>query len=204
MFINLISFLFKDSLKQLLLNMVCSICFETDHNKRTCPFQLKAPIGVDLSLSPLTPVKDIPTASEARVARVLGDILSPIQCRKCSVCGASGHNKRTCPLTEKSPKYKRSKCTLCGANGHNKRTCPLAEIEKENMEKKNRRKCNVCGASGHNKRTCPMKCVPCSDQTLRSYCFAGMSDTMAVKLTKVMDCSSIYGETEEYPQLIHT
>ena len=95
-------------------------------------------------------------------------------------------------------------CSICGQFGHNKRTCPLTEIEKENMEKKGRRKCNVCGESGHNKRTCPMKCVPCSDQTLRSYCFAGMSDKMAVKMAKVMDCSSIYGETEEYPQLIHT
>jgi len=161
--------------------MTCSICFECGHNKRTCPHQTK------------TPCKDTPTASEVRVANVLGAILSPdAQCRKCSVCGEHGHNKRTCPQARK--------CSLCGAHGHNKRTCPLTEIEKENVENAGQRKCSLCGAEGHNKRTCTMKCIPCSDQVARGYCFAGMSDKMAVKIAKVLDCTSIYGEAEEYPQ----
>ena len=192
--------------------MTCSICFECGHNKRTCPHQTK------------TPCKDTPTASEVRVANVLGAILSPdAQCRKCSVCGehghnkrtcpqarkcslcgAHGHNKRTCPLTEIEKENVENagqrKCSLCGAEGHNKRTCPLTEIEKENVENAGQRKCSLCGAEGHNKRTCTMKCIPCSDQVARGYCFAGMSDKMAVKIAKVLDCTSIYGEAEEYPQ----
>ena len=161
--------------------MTCSICLECGHNKRTCPQRTQ------------TPCKDTPTASEVRVANVLGAILSPdAQCRKCSVCGEHGHNKRTCPQARK--------CSLCGAHGHNKRTCPLTEIEKENVENVGQRKCSLCGAEGHNKRTCTMKCIPCSDQVARGYCFAGMSDKMAVKIAKVLDCTSIYGEAEEYPQ----
>ena len=46
--------------------------------------------------------------------------------------------------------------------------------------------CTVCGEKGHNKRSCPLKCMPCTDQTGRAYCFAGMSQGMAVKMTKVI------------------
>jgi len=165
--------------------MTCSICFERGHNKRTCPHASK------------TPCKDTPTASEVRVAGVLGATLSlGTQYRKCSICGEHGHNKRTCP-------HKRL-CSLCGVHGHNKLTCPLIEIEKENVGNVNHRKCSVCGAHDHNKRTCTMKCIPCSDQVARGYCFSGMSDKMAVKIAKVMDCKSIYGESEEYPQFEQT
>ena len=55
--------------------MVCSVCFECGHNKRTCPFQLKAPIGVDLSKIPLTNEKNIPTFSEMKIAQELIAIL---------------------------------------------------------------------------------------------------------------------------------
>ena len=51
--------------------MVCSVCFECGHNKRTCPFQLKAPIGVDLSTIPLTSERDIPTELEMKIAKEL-------------------------------------------------------------------------------------------------------------------------------------
>jgi len=121
--------------------MVCSICFESDHNKRNCPFQLKAPIGVDLSTVPLTRECDIPSNSEIKIAKELSLILDT---------------------------------------------------------KKASRKCSLCGERGHNMRTCPIKCKPCSDQVVRSYCFAGMSASMAIKMTRVLDCPSIYGETEEY------
>jgi hypothetical protein len=168
--------------------MPCSICFQSDHNKRTCSFRS------------LPPARDIPTVSEVRVARVLGEILSPtLNCRSCSLCGERGHNKRTCPLQEKKTDKSVRRCSLCGANGHNKRTCPLTCVERR-VTKNSHRKCNICGESGHNKRTCPMKCVPCSDQVARAYCFSGMSDKKAVKMAKILDCSSIYGETEEYSQ----
>ena len=51
--------------------MVCSLCFECGHNKRTCPFQLKAPIGGNLSTIPLTSERDIPTDLEMRIANDL-------------------------------------------------------------------------------------------------------------------------------------
>ena len=97
--------------------MVCSVCFECGHNKRTCPFQLKAPIGVDLSTIPLTSERDIPTEMEMKIAKELNAILdapTPVEMkiakelsalldekkttRKCSLCGECGHNKRTCPI----------------------------------------------------------------------------------------------------------
>ena len=55
--------------------MVCSVCFDCGHNKRTCPFQLKAPIGVDLSTIPLTSERDIPTDLEVGIANDLLAIL---------------------------------------------------------------------------------------------------------------------------------
>ena len=119
--------------------MGCSICFEPGHNKRNCPFQLKAPIGVDLSTVPLIRVCDIPSNSEIKIAKELSALLD-----------------------------------------------------------KKQRKCSLCGAWGHNKRTCSIKCEPCSDQVARSYCFSGMSASMAIKMTRVLECPSIYGETEEY------
>ena len=119
--------------------MVCSTCFESGHNKRNCPFQLKAPIGVDLSTVPLIRECDIPSNSEIKVAKELSSLLD-----------------------------------------------------------KKQRKCSLCGECGHNIRTCPIKCEPCSDQVARSFCFAGLSDSMAIKMARVLECSSIYGETEEY------
>jgi len=62
----------------------------------------------------------------------------------------------------------------------------------------------MCGECGHNARTCDMKCQPCSDQTVRSYCFAGFTAEKAVMMTKVLECESIYGDTEEYPQFVES
>lgn len=86
---------------------------------------------------------------------------------------------------------------MCGECGHNMRTCLLMAPIKQ-------KKCGICDGLGHNARTCNMKCQPCSDQTVRSYCFAGMTAEMAVKMTKVLECESIYGETEEYPQFVES
>ena len=180
--------------------MVCSVCNSTGHNKRTCSFQQNARRPVESSLPTLPSGRDTPTVSEVRVARVLGEILSPrLNSRTCSLCGTQGHNMRTCPLRKVEACKNTRNCSLCGALGHNKRTCPLTWVERS-VTKNSHRKCNFCGESGHNKRTCPMKCVPCSDQVARDYCFAGMSDKKAVKMAKILDCSSIYGETEEYSQ----
>ena len=117
--------------------------------------------------------------------------------RQCSACGECGHNKRTCPLFAATPKKPASgrQCSECGARGHNKRTCFLTIPVKQ-------KKCGICDGFGHNARTCNMKCQPCADQTVRSYCFAGFTAEKAVMMTKVLECGSIYGETEDYPQLV--
>lgn len=122
----------------------------------------------------------------------------------CSHCGGKGHNSRTCLLSpptvipSPTPGKKQKKCGICGEFGHNSRTCILKLPEKK------QKKCRICGEFGHNSRTCDMKCRPCSDQVARSYCFAGMTAAQAVKMTKILECGSIYGETEEYPQFVES
>lgn len=132
------------------------------------------------------------------------DLYTAQKCREntCSHCGGKGHNSRTCLLspptviTSSTSGKKHKKCAICGEFGHNSRTCILKLPEKK------KKKCGICGEIGHNSRTCIMKCRPCSDQVARSYCFAGMTAPQAVKMTKILECESIYGETEEYPQLV--
>lgn len=51
------------------------------------------------------------------------------------------------------------KCSNCGQTGHNSRTCgKFTSINTSNKKKKKRtpsqRNCSICGALGHNKRTC--------------------------------------------------
>ena len=158
--------------------MKCSLCFSSGHNKRTCPHR-----GKD--------VADIPTPSEVRIAESLSPILDEkISLRKCSLCGSSGHNKRTCPIKESQ-------------------TClDIKGIFDKSMEKPKPPKrvitCSLCKGKDHNSRTCSMKCQPCSDQVARSYCFAGMTAAQAVTMTRILECGSIYGETEEYPQLVES
>jgi len=199
--------------------MVCSLCSACDHNKRTCTFKLKAPIGIDLSLvssEPTSPAK---------------------QTRKCSLCGKCGHNSRTCTfqleapidtvlspvphyddtssdasITEvteaiTSPAKQTRKCSLCGTCGHNSRTCGVKQsIACQELAltfdaaianfKPMKRKitCSICSENGHNSRTCLLKCAPCSDQVVRSYCFASMSAEKAVSMARIIECSSIYDE----------
>ena len=173
--------------------MPCSVCFETSHNKRTCPLQHGASIVDDLSHVQLVSARDIATPAEIRISKDLSKIL-PSK-RMCSECGECGHNKRTCPL--KTPPKTGRLCSECGECGHNKRTCLL-------VVKVNHKKCSVCDEMGHNSRTCNMKCRPCVDQVARSYCFAGMTAKQAVEMTKILECASIYGETEEYPQFVES
>ena len=170
------------NLLQLLASMPCTVCYDDKHNKRTCPFQLKAPIGVDLSL--------VPAVTESEYAALISSK------RVCSACGECGHNKRTCLL--KTPPKSGRKCSECGECGHNKRTCLLMAPEKK------QKKCSICDELGHNSRTCNLKCQPCADQVARSFCFAGMTAEQAVRMTKILECGSIYGETEEYPQFVES
>ena len=196
---------------QLPVSMPCTVCYEATHNKRTCPFQLKAPIGVDLSLVPaVTEVEYAAPISSKRVCSACGECghnkrtcsaepKSPpknvANTKQCSECGECGHNKRTCLL--KTPPKSGRKCSECGEFGHNKRTCLLMVPVKQ-------KKCSVCDELGHNSRTCNLKCQPCADQVARSYCFAGFTAEKAVKIAKILECASIYGETEEYPQFVES
>ena len=137
----------------------------------------------------------------------------------CSVCSSKGHNKRTCPglfqitdvtnITEIpraekraakalaallfEPKVKKVNKPLLGLQGCQN----IWKEEPKKVKKVKGTKCGVCGENGHNVRRCPLKCIPCTDQMVRSYCFAGMTQAMAVKMTRVLECESIYGETED-------
>jgi len=134
------------------------------------------------------------------------DYYTAQKCREntCATCGGKGHNSRTCLLSpptvipSSTSGKKHKKCGICGEFGHNSRTCLLKLPEKKH------KKCGICGEIGHNSRTCDMKCQPCSDQVARSYCFAGMTAAQAVKMTQILECGSIYGETEEYPQFVES
>ena len=148
--------------------MVCSICFECDHNKRTCPFQLKAPVGVDLSEIPLTSERDIPTKSEKRIAKQLAALLPPPN--KSKKASKPLVNLSDCQNIWKEPKdfYTKPKtrkniCSHCGGKGHNSRSCSLTPptVILSQPEKK-QKQCGVCGDFGHNSRTCMLKCQPCS------------------------------------------
>lgn len=44
------------------------------------------------------------------------------QAQTCSVCGETGHNKRTCPERP---------CSICEETGHNERACPKRELREE-------------------------------------------------------------------------
>ena len=157
--------------------MKCSNCQCSGHNKRTCP--------------------QFVTPSVKSVKAVVG--------RFCSGCGECGHNKRTCPQfvtpPVKSVKAVGRICSGCGECGHNKRTCPqFVTPSVKSVKAVVGRICSGCGECGHNKRTCNTLCKPCS--VPRSYCFAGMTAERAVKMTKLLECESIYDETEEYPHLM--
>jgi len=198
-----------NSLQQLPTSMPCTVCYDETHNKRTCPFQLKAPIGVDLSL--------VPGVSEREYTSL------PSSKRVCSACGKCGHNKRSCSTEANSPPKQvgnTKQCSVCGENGHNKRTCMLKTSQKSGRQcsecgecghnkrtclltlQVRHKKCGVCDEQGHNARTCNLKCQSCADQKVRSYCFAGFTAEKAVMMAKVLECGSIYGETEDYPQLV--
>lgn len=132
------------------------------------------------------------------------DLYATQKCREntCANCGGKGHNSRTCLLSpptvisSSTSGKNHKKCGICCEFGHNSRTCILKLPEKK------QKKCGICDGFGHNSRTCDMRCQPCSDQVARSYCFAGMTAAQAVKMTKTLECGSIYGETEEYPQFV--
>jgi hypothetical protein len=130
--------------------MVCSICFACDHNKRTCSFQLKAPIGVDLSIVPH--LEDTPPVKKTH------------KTHQCSICFSSDHNKRTCEY------WFWTRDTMLDAgvedeeeDGHQTTenygiSAPEDEEEEEvAITVKKTRKCSLCGRCGHNKTTCGVK-----------------------------------------------
>lgn len=206
--------------------MVCSHCGSAGHNKRTCTFECFGWPTAPCEAVNESKTSDSASRSERRAAKALAALLPPPnkskkvskhldglagcrniwkepknfytkqKCREntCATCGEKGHNARTCVLTPIKNVSNRQ-CSLCGARGHNKRTCFLTIPVKQ-------KKCGVCDEQGHNARTCNKKCRPCADQTVRSYCFAGFTAEKAVMMAKVLECDSIYGETEDYPQLV--
>jgi len=204
--------------------MHCSLCKASGHNKRTCPTAPPASeVRAANKLAALLPSPRAPKAV-SKSLEGLQDCAKSFKepkeffaaakttskpVRVCSKCGGSGHNSRTCAALSLMETTKalvgQRRCGLCGDNGHNRRSCVLAQplpLKPTSSHTVNAKTCSICGEKGHNSRTCPMKCKPCSDQVARSYCFAGMSAKQAVEMTKILECGSIYGETEEYPHLL--
>jgi len=199
--------------------MVCSHCGGCGHNKRTCTAPkvtsnqpTRSEKRVAKSLAALLPHPNNKKVSkpleglggcqniwkEPKTFYVAKKVSKPLE------------DISSCQNIWKEPKdyytaqkCRENTCATCGGKGHNSRTCLLAPptvITSSTPEKKHK-KCGICGELGHNSRTCNLKCQPCSDQVPRSYCFAGMTAAQAVKMTEILECGSIYGETEEYPHL---
>ena len=199
--------------------MVCSQCGSMGHNKRTCfrrvvtspkvtPSEKRVAKALSALLPPPNKTKKVSKPLDGLIGcqniwKEPKDYYTKQKCREntCATCGGMGHNSRTClliPPTVIASISSGKKCGICGDFGHNARTCLLKLPEKK------QKKCGICDEFGHNSRTCLLKCQPCSDQVARSYCFAGMTATQAVKMTKTLECESIYGETEEYPQFVES
>ncbi|CAD7701048.1 unnamed protein product [Ostreobium quekettii] len=53
----------------------------------------------------------------------------------CSLCGAVGHNKRTCPRALVDAASATHRCSFCQQQGHNIRTCPLLKALKAKKDK---------------------------------------------------------------------
>tara|TARA_B100001287_G_scaffold211083_1_gene179972 strand:+ start:1640 stop:2182 length:543 start_codon:yes stop_codon:yes gene_type:complete len=145
--------------------MVCSVCFECGHNKRTCPFQLKAPIGVDLSTIPLTSERDIPTDLEMKIANELVAILdapTPVEMKIAEELVAI----LDAPTPVEMKIAKELNSILDAPTPVEMKIAD--ELSALLDEKKTNRKCSLCGECGHNKRTCPIKCEPCPVQVTPS------------------------------------
>jgi len=56
-----------------------------------------------------------PKAQTPKAGTTEGEGTEGAEIRKCSFCGETGHNARTCPTTYR--------CSVCGKKGHNARTC---------------------------------------------------------------------------------
>lgn len=52
--------------------------------------------------------------------------------KKCSFCGMTGHNRRSCRFTGFEPETPKNKCSCCYQPGHNISTCPIDKQRKFN------------------------------------------------------------------------
>ena len=112
---------------------------------------------------------------------------------KCSLCGSTGHNKRTCTLSPKKTDVPRSEIRAASAlasllpppNKFKERGTPLEDISScQNIwkepkdfyikEKSRENTCSHCGGKGHNSRTCNAK-TPKKDANGRQCSICGES-----------------------------
>ena len=110
---------------------------------------------------------------------------------KCSLCGSTGHNKRTCTLSPEKTDVPRSEIRAAVAlagplpppNKFKERVAPLEDISScQNIwkepkdlyiKKKSRENtCSHCGGKGHNSRTCAVK-TPTKDVSGRQCSLCG-------------------------------
>jgi ferredoxin len=176
--------------------MVCSVCFECGHNKRTCPFQLKAPNGVDLSTIPLTSERDIPTDSEMKIAKELVAILdspTPVEVKIAKELVAildaptpvemKIAKELVAILDSPTPvEVKIAKELVAILDSPTPVEVKIAKELSSLLDgEKTMRKCSLCGECGHNKRTCPIKCEHCPVQ------FTPSEKNVAKELISILD-----------------
>ena len=127
--------------------MVCSICSQCGHNKRTCTFL----IGVDT-----------PTQSEVRVAKVLGDMLDddyPTQ-SEVRVSKVLGDMLNDDYPTQSEVRVAKVLGDMLDDDYPTQSEVRVSKVLGDMLgNTKKSRKCGFCGDLGHNKRTCHLKCV---------------------------------------------
>ena len=190
-------------------NMVCSLCNCDGHNKTTCPFRASpAEKRIAAELGEMLPpvndpieqvgaqrlveleelVEEVRRLFEtgARLAVVTKKESKPLE----GLAGCKNifkePNVTTVKKTKKVKKIKKVKKPLEGLSG----CVNIFKEPKVITVKKTSKTCSGCGEKGHNTRSCVNVCLPCSPP--KAYCFASLSDTQAVNLARIMDCTPVY------------